>query len=105
MNIENNTVEFLSVLAYVKISTYRTRTIYAIGNDIITPTTIAKKANIRTNHISKTLAELKEKRIVVCINEEMRKGRLYRLTGLGLAILESLEKDKEKWSSTSNLHY
>ena len=60
---------------------------------------IAKDSGIRTNHISKVLSELKGKEIVECINEEARKGRLYRLTSTGKEVLDNIkdidEEDKE----------
>ena len=39
----------------------------------------------------KSLKELKEAEVVECINEEARKGRLYRLTDWGDKIAEKLE--------------
>ena len=54
-----------------------------------------KDSGIRTNHISKVLSELKSKEIVECINEEARKGRLYRLTDTGKDVLDVIN-DKEK---------
>ena len=71
--------------------TYRERALKAIGNETKIPTEIAKDSGIRTNHISKVLKELKTKNLVECINEEARKGRLYRLTNEGLAILGELK--------------
>lgn len=75
--------EMLIVKAYVEISSYRVKTVKAIGDDIKTPTQIAKDSGIHRNHMSKVLKELKEKEVVECLNEEMRKGRLYRLTEKG----------------------
>ena len=66
-----------------------------IGDEIKIPTNNAKDSGIRTNHISKVLSELKNKEIVECINEEARKGRLYRLTDTGKEVLETI-KDKEE---------
>ena len=60
------------------------------------PTNIAKDSGIRTNHISKVLSELKNKEIVECINEEARKGRLYRLTDTGKDVLETIETREKK---------
>ena len=41
------------------------------------------------------------KEIVECINEEARKGRLYRLTDTGKEVLESInEKEEENWNCT-----
>ena len=55
------------------------------------PTEIAHDSGIRTNHISKVLAELKTKGIVVCTNEDDKKNRNYHLTDLGKEIAEELK--------------
>ena len=55
---------------------------------------MAADAGIRTNHISKVLKELKELKetgVAECINEDFRKGRLYRLTSLGEEIVDYLD--------------
>jgi predicted transcriptional regulator len=55
------------------------------------PSQIAKNSGIRTNHISKVLFELKSHELVECINPEVRKGRLYRLTETGEDVVKNLE--------------
>ena len=55
-----------------------------------TPTKISEESGIRSNHVSKVLNELKSKNLIVCINEEARKGRLYKLTEEGAIILNKL---------------
>lgn len=76
--------ELLSLAAYVLISSYREKTVKILfDNDAMTPKFIALNAGFRQNHVSTVLADLKKKNIVVCINEEVRKGRLYKLTELG----------------------
>ena len=82
--------ELLILKSYVEISSYRLKAVKCIGNDVKTPTKIAKETGILTNHISKVLKELKEHGIAECINEEMRKGRLYKLTNKGLEISKYL---------------
>lgn len=77
--------------SYVECSKYRTRVMKACGTEVKTPTKLAHESNIRTNHISKTLKELKLKGFMECINEDAKKGRLYRLTDKGLAIYKVLE--------------
>jgi len=90
MAIDDNT---LKIWSYVNISTYRVKTVKALKNDVKTPTQIAKDAGIRTNHISKVLKELKETGVAECINPEMRKGRIYRLTSLGEEIAKQILND------------
>ena len=83
--------ETLKTYAYINISSYRVKTVKALKDEVLMPTQIAKDAGIRTNHISKVLGELKEAGIAECINPEVRKGRLYRLTDLGDEIVDKLE--------------
>jgi DNA-binding MarR family transcriptional regulator len=85
--------ELLTEISYVKISKYRTKTMKALDGIVKIPSVIAKDSGIRTNHISKVLSELKAHELVECINPEVRKGRLYRLTGKGEKVTENLKDD------------
>ena len=77
--------------AYVISSSYRQRTLKTLDGEVKVPSEIAKDAGIKVNHISKTLKELKDKELVECINPEVRKGRLYRLTEKGEAISKNID--------------
>ena len=59
------------------------------------PSAIARDSGIRTNHISKVLSELKTHELVECINPEVKKGRLYRLTDKGEKVTENLNDSDE----------
>ena len=59
-------------------------------DEIKTPSKIAEDAGIRMNHIFKVLRELKDTDVAECINPEVRKGRLYRLTDTGNEIVDNL---------------
>ena len=83
--------ELLIEISYVKISKYRTKTMKSLDGEVLIPSQIAKNSGIRTNHISKVLSELKAHELVECINPEVRKGRLYRLTDKSVRITENLE--------------
>lgn len=63
----------------------------ALDGNVKIPSTNAKDSEIRTNHISKVLSELKAHELVECINPEVRKGRLYRLTDKGGDVVKNLE--------------
>ena len=73
----------VNAISLLKSSSYRSKIIKSIGNDTLTPSEISHKINIRLNHVSIFLRELKENKLVKCLNEESRKGRLYELTQLG----------------------
>ena len=79
------------ILRYVNKSSYRVRVLKSIGEDAKMPKQIASDSGILPNHISNVLRQLKEKEIVECINPEVRKGRLYRLSDNGLNLLNDLE--------------
>ena len=59
-------------------------------DEVKIPSKIAEDAEIRQNHISKVLSELKAHELVECINPEVRKGRLYRLTDKGEKIVDKI---------------
>ena len=87
----------LNLAAYVLTSTYRERALIVLNdNEFMTPKYIALHCSIRQNHISKTLKELKEKDLIICINEEARKGRIYQITILGKHVLKLIPKLKGK---------
>lgn len=79
------------VLKYVNKSSYRVKVLKSLGEDVKMPKEIASDSGILPNHISNVLRQLKEKEIVECINPEVRKGRLYRLSDNGLNLLNSLK--------------
>ena len=75
--------EMLIEISYVEISQYRKKVMKSLDGNVKIPSVIARDSGIRTNHISKVLRELKAHELVECINPEVRKGRLYRLTDKG----------------------
>lgn len=85
------TDEMLTEISYVQISSYRKKVMKSLDGEVLIPTQIARNSEIRPNHISKVLAELKAHELVECINPEVRKGRLYRLTNKGDEIVKNLE--------------
>ena len=78
-------------IKYVNRSSYRVKVLKSLGSDAKIPKEIARDSGILPNHISNVLRQLKEKEIVECINPEVRKGRLYRLSEEGLDVLDKLE--------------
>lgn len=80
--------EIECTIAYVLSSTYRLKVVKVLHDNMSFPTKITNNAGIRPNHISKVLKDLKDNNIVECINPEVRKGKLYRLTDKGEKISE-----------------
>lgn len=83
--------EFYNLLGYVKVSKTRTKILKSLENDLKMPTEIAKENDFRITLVSNALYDLKQKNLVVCTNEEMFKGRLYKITDDGKKIIECIK--------------
>ena len=77
-------------LEFVQRPTYRQRVLKSLDDNVLMPKEIAERSNIKTNHVSKVLSELKSKELIELVNPEARKGRLYRLTDDGDEIIDKL---------------
>ena len=87
----NESKELLKEVRYVEMSGYRTKVLKSLEKGVKIPSGITKDTEILTNHISAVLKQLKDYELVECINPEVRKGRLYRLTDKGRKVLEKLD--------------
>ena len=87
---ENNeeSLDMLRSLGFVKCSKYRIKTLKTLKEYPKIPSEIANELEIDQKHISATLKQLRENGLVECINPEVRKGRLYRLTERGEKLFE-----------------
>lgn len=78
----------LKIWSYI--SSYCLKVVQSLQNEVKTPTKIAEDTGIRTNHPSKVLKDLKSVGVAECVNEEARKGRLYRLTDKGEIVCKNI---------------
>lgn len=85
-----NNDEIFELVGYIMASDYRTKILKSIGENIKIPSAIAEEIGLRTNHVSNVLKDLKDKNLVICLNEDARKGRLYKNTDLALEVLKYL---------------
>ena len=65
----------------------------SLDGEVKIPSEIANDTEIFQNHISNTLRQLKEHELIECINPEVKKGRLYRLTDKGETVTENITSD------------
>lgn len=83
-----NEKDLFILIGFVKVSRYRVNVLNAIGTSYKMPSEIAREVDLRTSQVSRVLADLKRENLVVCINENVRKGRLYKCTSLGFQIMK-----------------
>lgn len=79
-----------ATIEYIEKSQYRSKVLKTLVNDAKMPSQISRDTGIIQNHISNTLRQLKDHDLVECINPEVRKGRLYRLTDAGEEIVDKI---------------
>jgi len=85
--------EKIKLLSYIKSSSNRYKILDKLNNKIYTPSQIADKTSLKLNNISYYLNQLKTKGLIICLNENDKKGRLYQITILGKEILELVIKN------------
>ena len=71
-----------------KIDPYMTNGLMVRGKE-----EISKIVNLRLNHVSMTLSELKECGLVECVNDDSKRGRLYKIKSLGEKTLSWLNEN------------
>lgn len=84
--------ECIDAISHIKASTYRYNIMQSIGNGIKMPSEISHDIDIRLNHVSAVLNDLKTHGLVECLNEDAKKGRLYKLTELGRNAIQIINK-------------
>lgn len=98
----NEIINYAPYLEYVKCSKYRYKAFITLCSSYVKiPTEIAKESGIRVNHISKVLGELVDKGLIVCLNPQSRKGRLYQLTPLGVTVKNILVNGNQRFVITN----
>ena len=55
---------------------------------VLTPTEISKETGIVVNHVSNFLKKFKDNKLVNCLNEEDKRGRLYQIAEEGKKVLQ-----------------
>ena len=84
--------EYYELMGFVLVSTNRKKILNAIREDYKMPSEIAKELDMSSAQVSFGLSDLKKKKLVRCLNENVQKGRLYVCTPLGMEILKKILK-------------
>lgn len=81
---------------YVVSSDYRKKVVTSLLAGPKTPKQIALEVNLYLSHVSKTLNELQESEIAVCLTPELKRGRIYELTKEGKDVAKYLKEALRK---------
>ena len=89
-----NDEKLLEKIAYVLASEHRKNIILYLDDGLHTPKQIGDALNVRTNHISNLLAQLRKKDLVYCATPNIRKGKLYALSDDGKHVLNYIKSQE-----------
>ena len=88
----DNNKDYDDLVKYINNSSYRVNVLKDLSDGgVKMPRQLAADCNILPNHISNVLTLLKKLGLLECINPEVKKGRLYRLSDDGKKILKDLK--------------
>lgn len=96
MSRELSEQEKWEIIGKIKVSPIKYKTLKTIRTEYMMPSEIARYTGLRITQVSNALRDLKQYELVICINEEAKKGRLYHNTELGLEILDMIDKNKSR---------
>lgn len=81
-------------ISLLKNSEYRKKILESLSNvNYLTPSEIAEKTKLRLNHVSNFLKDLKDNKLIICLNDNEKRGRLYQITELGKKIVKENARD------------
>ncbi|MFZ3383454.1 MAG: winged helix-turn-helix domain-containing protein [Candidatus Methanoperedens sp.] len=80
------------LISFVKSSDKRLRILSLLKNSVFTPSDISTNLSIPISHVSSTLSELMENKIVICLTPERRKTKLFKITDKGLKVLSKIDE-------------
>ncbi len=77
--------KYWELVGYVKRSKNRVEALKLFDKRLM-PSELSKMMNISLTHGSKIIRELNSKRLIKCLNEELKVGRIYELSELGMKV-------------------
>jgi len=79
-------------ISIIKNSEYRKKILLSLAEvSYLTPSEISEKTKLRLNHVSNFLRDLKDNKLIICLNDEDKRGRLYKITELGKRVIKENE--------------
>ena len=76
--------QMIKGISIIKNSEYRRKILLSLVEvNYLTPSEISEKTKLRLNHVSNFLKDLKDNKLIICLNDDEKRGRLYQITELG----------------------
>ena len=78
-----NDDEIWNIIGFIRISSARYITLEILQTQYAIPSDIVEMTKLTPAQVSSALKELKEKKLIKCMNDTATKGRIYHTTPLG----------------------
>ena len=78
----------IDAISFIQMSPNREKVLKDLKHELKIPTKVSKSTGISTANVSRALQGLKQKKLVICLNEKANQGRLYQITDFGLEVLK-----------------
>lgn len=78
--------------AYIKASNTRRKVLLALSDNVLMPSEISKLINVSPPHTSRALRDLEDKDLILCLNPDVKVGKLFILTDFGKEVLKCVKK-------------
>jgi len=82
---------FWDKVGYVKRSPNRTKALRLLESPTM-PSELGREIKISLTHASKVVRELNSKKLIVCLNDKLKVGRIYKITSEGKKVLKEIKK-------------
>ena len=89
-------IDDMSIISFLARSNKRVEILKSLKESNKIPSTIGKDIGDSSHHVSKYLKSLKDKNLVVCLNEEDKRYRIYAITDKGEKYLNLIENNEFK---------
>ncbi len=79
-----------SVLSFILRGKNRITVLQKVSKDEVISAQIEEETKMYKSHVSRTLKELRKKKLIECVNPKDRYFKFYRITALGKKVLEKI---------------
>ncbi|MEK6916007.1 MAG: winged helix-turn-helix domain-containing protein [Nanoarchaeota archaeon] len=86
----------LSLVSFVLRAKNRKKILDFLSKETLTPAQLMKRTSMYESHVSRSLRELLEQKLIECENPKERRFRFYKITKLGKEILEESQKIEDE---------
>ena len=81
-----------NLLSYILRAKNRREVLLFLVKETLTPAQIMRRTKMYESHVSRTLKELLDKKLIVCKNPNERRFRFYNITKLGRNMTKEADK-------------